>query len=70
MWGLPGNICESQAGSLQRQLSGAATSLLEGLAETLTLQRLGVRGALYKTLRSTNPVESLARPDRLLHSQR
>ncbi len=31
----------------------------EGLGETLTLQRLGVRGALWKTLRSTNPIENL-----------
>jgi transposase-like protein len=25
----------------------------------LTLQRLGIRGALWKTLRSTNPIENL-----------
>ena len=31
----------------------------EGLTETLTLQRLGVRGALYRTLRSTNTIENL-----------
>lgn len=27
--------------------------------ETLTLQRLGIEGALYRTLRSTNPIENL-----------
>jgi hypothetical protein len=31
----------------------------EGLEETLTLQRLGVSGALSRTLRSTNPIENL-----------
>jgi len=36
-----------------------AKALLEGLPETLTLQRLGVRGALYRTLRSTNAIENL-----------
>jgi hypothetical protein len=29
------------------------------LDETLTLQRLGIEGALYRTLRSTNPIENL-----------
>lgn len=47
------------AGSLEREHPGAANSLLEGLTETLTLQRLGVRGALYRTLRSTNAIENL-----------
>jgi len=31
----------------------------EGLEETLTLQRLGVTGALYRTVRSTNAIENL-----------
>jgi hypothetical protein len=31
----------------------------EGLEETLTLQGLGIDGALYRTLRTTNPVENL-----------
>ena len=31
----------------------------EGLAETLTLQRLGVEGTLYKKLRTTNAIENL-----------
>jgi transposase-like protein len=47
------------AGSLERDHPGAASSLLEGLVETLTLQRLSVRGALYRTLRSTNAIENL-----------
>lgn len=38
---------------------GAAASLGEGLAETLTLTRLGVSGALKWTLASTNPCESM-----------
>jgi len=47
------------AAGLERTHPGAAASLREGLAETLTLQRLGVRGALYRTLRSTNAIENL-----------
>jgi putative transposase len=31
----------------------------EGLEETLTVQALGITGALYKTLRTTNPIENL-----------
>ena len=38
---------------------GAAASLREGLDETLTLQRLGIRETLYRTLCTTNPVENL-----------
>jgi len=38
---------------------GAAASLREGLAETLTATRLGARGALKATLSSTNPCESM-----------
>jgi putative transposase len=38
---------------------GAASSLREGLEETLTLTRLGIRGRLKKTLASTNPIESM-----------
>jgi putative transposase len=38
---------------------GAASSLREGLDETLTLQTLGLTGALYRTLRSTNAIENL-----------
>src|SRR4051812_6161358 len=38
---------------------GAAASLREGLEETLTVTRLGVRGRLKRTLASTNPCESM-----------
>ena len=50
---------ERLAKSLEREHPGAAASLREGLEETLTLQRLGITGALYRTLRSTNPIENL-----------
>jgi transposase-like protein len=47
------------ARSLEKAHPGAAKSLREGLAETLTITRLGLAGhdALWRTLRSTNPVE-------------
>jgi hypothetical protein len=44
---------------LERNHPGAAASLREGLAETLTLTRLGVTGSLRRTLASTNPCESM-----------
>ena len=47
------------ATSLQRKHPGAAASLREGLEETLTVQQLGVTGSLYRTLRTTNPIENL-----------
>jgi hypothetical protein len=47
------------AGELERSHPGAAASLREGLEETLTIARLGVRGALKKTLQSANPCESM-----------
>ena len=47
------------AGELERSHPGAANSLREGLEETLTLTRLGVRGKLKTTLQSTNPIESM-----------
>jgi len=47
------------AGELDRSHPGAAASLREGVEETLTVTRLGVRGALRKTLQSTNPCESM-----------
>ena len=42
-----------------RRTTDAVGSLGEGLEETLTVQRLGIDGALYLTLRSTNPIENL-----------
>jgi transposase-like protein len=47
------------AAELQHSHPGAAASLTEGLEETLTLTRLGIRGRLKKTLASTNPIESM-----------
>ena len=47
------------ASSLQFKHPGAAASLREGLEETLTVQELGITGALYRTLRTTNPIENL-----------
>jgi len=38
---------------------GAASSLREGLDETLTVLSLGVKGSLARTLVSTNPIENL-----------
>jgi putative transposase len=50
---------ETLARALQRKHPGAASSLREGLDETLTVTRLGITGALLKTVFSTNPVESM-----------
>ncbi len=50
---------ERLAGSLARNHPGAAASLREGLDETLTLIGLGIDGALYRTLRTTTPIENL-----------
>lgn len=47
------------AAELERSHPGAAASLREGMQETLTLTRLGIRGNLKKTLESTNPCESM-----------
>jgi transposase-like protein len=47
------------ASSLEADHPGAAASVEEGLDETLTLQRLGISGTLYKKLRSTNAIENL-----------
>jgi transposase-like protein len=50
---------EALAGELVRSHPGAAASLREGLAETLTIGRLGVPPTLARTLRSTNSIESM-----------
>ena len=50
---------EALARALQRLHPGAASSLRDGLVETLTVTRLGTTGALLKTVFSTNPVESM-----------
>jgi putative transposase len=54
---------EAQLTALTRELDkthpGAAASLREGMAETLTVLRLGVPPTLARTLRSTNAIESM-----------
>jgi putative transposase len=50
---------EALARELHRSHPGAASSLREGLAETLTVIRLGVPPTLARTLRSTNSIESM-----------
>ena len=44
---------------LESEHPGAAASLREGLAETLTLIELGLTGRLRLTLRTTNPIDNL-----------
>jgi putative transposase len=50
---------EALARELDRSHPGAAASLREGLAETLTIAKLGVPPTLARTLRSTNSIESM-----------
>jgi transposase-like protein len=50
---------ERLASSLETKYPGAAASVKEGRDATLTLQRLGLSGTLYKKLRSTNMIENL-----------
>src|SRR3954468_21450417 len=50
---------ELLAGELAQTWPDAASSLREGLPDTLTLMRLGITGQLAKTLCSTNPCESM-----------
>jgi putative transposase len=59
---------ELLASELDRTWPDAAGSLREGMAETLTLMRLGIAGQLAKTLCSTNPCESMIEIVR--HTQR
>ncbi len=49
------------ARAIEAKRPGAAASLREGLAETLTITRLGVRAdsTLARTLATTNPIESM-----------
>jgi putative transposase len=47
------------ADELERTHPGAAGSLREGMEETLTVIRLGIRGKLRRTLESTNACESM-----------
>jgi putative transposase len=50
---------EALACELDKTHPGAAASLREGMAETLTVLRLGVPPTLARTLHSTNPIESM-----------
>src|SRR5208283_4418578 len=50
---------QTLASELEHSHPGAAASLMEGMAETLTVTRLGIKGALKRTLQSTNPCESM-----------
>jgi putative transposase len=50
---------EALARELDKTHPGAAASLREGMAETLTGLRLGVPPTLARTLHSTNPIESM-----------
>lgn len=50
---------EALARQLEKLNPDAAGSLREGLAEMFTVTRLGVTGALLRTVASTNPVESM-----------
>jgi len=54
-----GATLEALVRSLDKNHPGAAGSLREGLAETLTIGRLGVAPILARTLRSTNAIESM-----------
>jgi putative transposase len=56
------------AGELDRTWPDAGRSLREGMADTLTLMRLGITGKLAQTLCSTNPCESMIEIVR--HTQR
>jgi putative transposase len=47
------------ADELEHTHPGAASSLREGMEETLTVIRLGIKGRLKRTLESTNPAESM-----------
>jgi putative transposase len=52
-------LLENLATRLESEHPGAAASLREGLAETLTVIELGLTGRLRLTLRTTNPIDNL-----------
>src|SRR3954471_16512725 len=64
----PNSDCNYSPASWIAGWPDAAASLREGMAETLTLMRLGITGQLAKTLCSTNPCESMIEIVR--HTQR
>ena len=55
----PNSVIDAKGCIVAPGLVDLAASLREGLEETLTVQALGVPGALYRTLRTTNPIENL-----------
>ena len=62
-WALPDpgeakRALEALAAKIERTHPDAAASLREGLADTITINHLGVTGALGRTLATTNPIES------------
>ena len=52
-------VLEKLRGELDGRNQSAAGSLAEGLAETLTLHRLGLYGVLGRSLKTTNGLESV-----------
>lgn len=54
----PSTALNALSRELARKRPGAASSLRERLEETLTVTRLGLTGALLRTVYCTNPVES------------
>ena len=52
-------LLEALAAELDKTHPGAAASLREGMAETLTVLRLGLPPTLARTFRSTNAIESM-----------
>lgn len=52
-------LLKNLAHSLDQTHPSAAASLREGMEETLTITKLGLTGALAKTLGTTNPIENL-----------
>lgn len=51
-------VLKNLAAKIERTHPDAAASLREGMAETITINRLGVSGTLARTLATTNPMES------------
>lgn len=52
-------LLQNLARTLEKKHPSAAASLREGMEETLTITKLGLGGALAKTLETTNPIENL-----------
>jgi putative transposase len=52
-------LLKNQVRVLAKDHTGAAESLKEGLEETLAVKKLGLTGALAKTLETTNAIENL-----------